>query len=105
MMRYTNPHSLRFTSEDLDNQRYTFLTTGAIIRQTLVKIASFSSGRGNSARSSPDRCTKTSRRVTTSTAVVVVALGAQILVSAQAALMTAYTSPYPWPCSVGWHLA
>ena len=63
------------------------LMTGASIRQTLVKIAIFSSGRGNCARSSPDRCTKTSKLVVTSTTAVLVALGAQMLVNAKAALM------------------
>jgi len=57
------------------------------MRQTLVKIAIFSSGRGNSARSSPDRCRKISWRVVTSTIILLVALGAQMFVRAHAAFM------------------
>ena len=60
---------------------------GVSIRTTFVKMASFSTVRGNCARSRPQRCRKTSGRATTSTTFSSVARCAQMLVIAHAAYM------------------
>jgi len=66
---------------------HTLSIAGVSIRMTLLKMVCFSRGRGNCARSIPERCRKTSWRVMISIIVLSVARAAQMLVIAEAAFM------------------